>query len=142
MATKYNIQYPDKFRENIRKEIGKLIDSTDSTLNSNIEISIYNYAIDESTKRNIVKKWTNPSFVTLYIDRLRSIYMNLKSNPDLVEQIKTKEIDPTQVGFLTHYEMNPKKWKDVIEMKKKRDASLLNTNVEASTDMYLSLIHI
>ncbi len=132
----YNIQDPEKFRENVQMYMGKLIESTDIKVYGNIEKSVYNYAIQESTKQNIVKKWTNPSFVTIYMDRLRSIYMNLKSNPDLVEQIKSGEIDPCQVAFLTHYEMNPKKWKDVMEIKKKRDASKLNTNIEASTDMY------
>ena len=87
MSNTYNIQDPEKFRENVQTQMGKLIESTDIKIHGNIEKSVYNYAIQESTKLNIVKKWTNPSFVTIYMDRLRSIYMNLKSNKDLIEQV-------------------------------------------------------
>ena len=42
----------------------------------NIEKGIYNYAIQEATKKHIVKKWENQSFVHLYMDKLRSVYIN------------------------------------------------------------------
>ena len=61
----YNIHNPEKFRENVQDQIRKLIQSKDIFLYGNIEKSIYNYAIQEAGKRNIVKKWSNPSFVTI-----------------------------------------------------------------------------
>ena len=136
IMSKYHIANPDQFRVNVRNEIASLIDSDDILIYGNIEKGIYNYAIQESTSKNIVKKWTNYSFVTIYVDRFRSIYMNLKKNPELRDHVKTGEIEPVQLAFMSHYEMNPKKWKDIMEIKKKRDASKLKTNVEANTDMY------
>ena len=65
------------FRDNIRKKIHGLLD-IDETDAFNLEKGIFNYAIKEATLKKIVKKWENPHFVSLYKDRLRSIYMNLK----------------------------------------------------------------
>jgi DNA-directed RNA polymerase subunit M/transcription elongation factor TFIIS len=104
-------------------------------VSGNLEKGIYNYAIQKASSKNIVKKWDNPSFVNLYIDRLRSVYMNLK-NPQFLEKIKLKEIPAEKVASMTHYEMFPSHWEESLEKKMMRDASRLNTNIQASTDMY------
>jgi transcription elongation factor S-II len=56
--------------------------------------------------------------------------------PDLLEQIKNREIKPENVAFMTHQELNPEHWKEYIERKIKRDSSKYTTNIEASTDMF------
>ena len=127
------ISNPDSFRKNIRTKIQPVLN--DETISTNLEIAIYNYAIKEANSRKIIKKWDNPHFVQLYIDRLRSIYVNLK-NMDLVEQVKTGEITPQTLAFMTHQELNPGRWSKLIEQKIKRDASKFTTNVQASTDMF------
>jgi transcription elongation factor S-II len=127
------ISNPDSFRSNIRKKIQPVLN--DETLSVNLEIAVYNYAIKEANSRKIIKKWDNPHFVQLYVDRLRSIYVNLAS-ADLVEQIKSGEITPQTLAFMTHQELNPSRWSKLIEQKIKRDASKFTTNVQASTDMF------
>jgi DNA-directed RNA polymerase subunit M/transcription elongation factor TFIIS len=137
MASHYHIPNPEKFRTNVEKQIGQLIESEDPLLYVNIEKSIYNYAIQEATRRNIVKKWTNPSFVTIYIDRFRSVFLNLKTDRGgIVHQLKTGELEPSHIAFMSHYEMHPTKWNDIMEKKRQRDVSRLNTTIEANTDMY------
>jgi transcription elongation factor S-II len=37
---------------------------------------------------------------------------------------------------MTHQEMKPERWAELIAKKIKRDASRFDTNIEASTDMY------
>jgi transcription elongation factor S-II len=69
------------------------------------------------------------------MDRLRSIFINLK-NDNLIHNIKTGEITPQSIAFMTHQEMNPIRWKQLIENKMKRDENKYNTNLEASTDMF------
>jgi transcription elongation factor S-II len=130
----YKIQSPEKFRDNIRKKIATLL-SADETVSINVEKGIFNYTIKEATTRKIVKKWENHLFVQLYMDRLRSIYMNLK-NPELLQQIKQHEVAPQSVAFMTHQEFNPSQWKLLIEQKIKRDASKFTNNIQASTDMF------
>ena len=127
------ITNPETFRQNIHVKIKDIIEDEKSAIN--LEKGIYNYSIKEASIRKIIKKWENPSFAQLYVDRLRSIYLNLK-NEYLLHQIKTNEISPKTLAFMTHQELNPEQWKEYIDKKIKRDASKYNMNIEASTDMF------
>ena len=129
----YKISNSDNFRNNIRTKISSIID--DENICINLEKGIFNYAIKEANSKKIIKKWDNPYFVQLYLDRLRSIYLNLK-NEDLLIQLKNKEITPQSLAFMTHQEMNPAHWRILIDKKIKRDANKYTTNIKASTDMF------
>jgi transcription elongation factor S-II len=128
-----SISNPDIFRENIKNKLSKIIE--DDTIATNVEKSIFNFTINESKLKKLVRKWESKEFVALYMDRLRSIYINLK-NPNFLAQIKNKEITPQQLSKMTHQEFNPEHWKELIERKIKRDSSKYVMNIEASTDMY------
>jgi transcription elongation factor S-II len=107
----------------------------EDTLAINLEKGIFNYAIKEANNKKIVKKWENKAFAQIYVDKLRTIYMNLK-NPELLQNIRNGEIAPQSIAFMTHQELNPQRWKILIEQKIKRDASKFTTNIQASTDMF------
>ena len=130
-----SIPNPEVFRVNIRQKLSLILSTDDDMVSGNLEKGIYNYAIYKASSKNIVKKWDNPSFINLYIDRLRSVYMNLK-NGEFLEKVKSKEIPAETVASMTHYEMFPSHWEESLEKKMMRDASRLNTNIQASTDMY------
>ncbi len=123
------------FRENIRVKLQDIFCITDDSISVNLEKGVFNYALHEAGRKKIVKKWENPQFVTIYIDRLRSVYMNLK-NETLLLQVQSGEIDSKMVGSMTHQDFNPEKWRLMIEKKMKRDASKYNDNIQASTNMY------
>lgn len=127
------ITNPETFRKNIRQKIQEIIEDEKNAIN--LEKGIYNYSIKEASARKIIKKWENPYFAQLYVDRLRSIYINLK-NEFLLHQIKNNEISVKNLAFMTHQELNPSQWKEYIDKKIKRDASKYNMNIEASTDMF------
>ena len=129
----HKISNPESFRNNIRNKIIEILENEKHSIN--LEKGIFNYAIKEATNRKIIKKWENPYFVQIYIDRIRSIYLNLK-NPELLTMVKNNEITPQALAFMTHQEMNHEHWRGRIERKIKRDASKFNTNVQASTDMF------
>ena len=129
------INSPDSFRENIRAKLNQIINSSDNTITINLEKGVFNYAIKEANNRKIVKKWENRAFAQIYTDKLRAVYMNLK-NPDLLQQIKNADISAQSVAFMTHQELNPERWKTLIDQKIKRDASKFTTNIQASTDMF------
>ena len=129
----YAITNSEDFRKNIRSKLS--INIEDPTISTNLEIGIYNYSIKEANSKKIIKKWDNPYFTQLYLDKLRSIYINLK-NPELLQQIKSKEILPQTVAFMTHQELNPEHWRTLIEQKIKRDANKFTSNIQASTDMF------
>ena len=129
------INSPDVFRNNIRSKLNQILNCSDNTITINLEKGIFNYAIKEANNRKIVKKWENRAFSQIYTDKLRSVYMNLK-NPDLLQQIKNAEISAQSIAFMTHQELNPERWKLLIDQKIKRDASKFTTNIQASTDMF------
>jgi DNA-directed RNA polymerase subunit M/transcription elongation factor TFIIS len=129
----YKIQNPESFRDRVREKFTPIIG--DDTKSTNLEKGIYNFAIKEANLRKIIKKWENPFFAQLYVDRLRAIMINLK-NEDLVKQLQSGDITPQGLAFMTHQEMNPEHWAGMMEQKMKRDANRFNTNVQASTDMF------
>jgi len=124
---------PAVFRKNICDKLTPLLG--DDVKSINLEKAIFNYVLKECVSLKIIKKWDNQNFVQLYLDRLRSIYINLK-NPELLSQLQSGEITPQTLAFMTHQEMNKERWKDLIEKKMKRDVSKFTTNTQASTDMF------
>ena len=131
--TSRKIANPEQFRLNIRGKLNIILENEKHSCN--LEKGIFNYALKEATNRKVVKKWDNQYFVQIYLDRLRSIYLNLK-NPEILEQIKSEAIQAHIVAFMTHQEMRPDKWKELIEEKAKKDKNKFETNVEASTDTF------
>lgn len=101
----------------------------------NLEKGIYNYSIKIATEKNIVKKWENQYFVQIYIDRLRSIYMNINSDY-LREKVKIGDIKIHEIAFLSHQDMHPERWNKLLEAKKIRDEYKYAPRIEASTDNF------
>jgi transcription elongation factor S-II len=64
------------------------------------------------------------------------LFANL-DNQELISLAKQEELTPKILAFMTHQEMNPAHWKDMIEQKMRRDAVKFSTNVEAMTDMFV-----
>ena len=62
------------------------------------------------------------------MDRLRTIWNNLK-NVELLASLKNEELSPKTLAFMTHQEMDPEHWKEMIEQKIKRDANKYSTNM-------------
>lgn len=131
----YEIKNPDVFRSNIIERLTAILKMPDDKCATNVERGVYNFALKEADMHKIVKKWDNSAFVHLYVDRLRTIYMNL-NNANFLENIRSGEITPQQLAYMTHQEMNGERWKQLIEQKTKRDANKYTKKMVASTDMY------
>ena len=138
-----HIENPKTFRNNISKKFLVLLDGCEKAENrsKNIEKGIYNWSLNEATKRRVVKRWNHPMFVQMYIDRFRTIYLNLKpttyvGNNYLLEKIKDGSILSSQLSSLSHQEMSPETWDKLIQDKIKRDKSKYEINMEASTDQF------
>jgi transcription elongation factor S-II len=142
------LQNPEKFRENIRNKI--MVKLTESGLlqkiadaqkvnklvvSINMEKGVFNYAVRECSFKKLVKKWENPAFTQIYIDRLRMVFSNLSSTT-VVEGLISGDILPQAVAFMTHQEIQPEKWNPLIDKKTKRDASKCDKKIGASTAMF------
>ena len=133
------ISAPEIYRANIVEKINDIISGKSDTKKcaTNIEKSIYNYAIREATTKKTVKKWANPFFVQIYEDRLRSIYRNLQNTPSFVSRILDGDITADQLSKITHIEMAPDQWKELIDLKIKKDMNkFTSANMQASTDIF------
>tara|TARA_R110002073_G_scaffold1968_4_gene13817 strand:+ start:2526 stop:3035 length:510 start_codon:yes stop_codon:yes gene_type:complete len=119
------------FRQNIVINLKKILD--DDTICSNLEKGIFNYTLEHAGKLNVVKKWDNNYFVKIYLDRLRTIYNNLK-NEDIKNSMMDKTIKAHSLAFMSHQEMRPDKWDELIKDKQIRDDNKYEPKLEASTD--------
>jgi transcription elongation factor S-II len=128
------IKNPDEFRDNICKNLNKII--SDIKICKNIEKGLVNYSIKKANEINIVKKWDNEYFVLIYIDRLRTIMMNLENNEELLNSIINKKIKAHKISCLSHQDMQPEKWKTLIDNKKERDENLYSPKIDANTDNF------
>ncbi len=128
----HKIDNPEKFRSNIKQMLNDIL--KDEKNSNNLEKGIFNYSLKESDQNKIVKKWDNKKFVQIYINRLRSIVVNLKG--EILEHIKDGTIKPHVVAFMTHQELAPEKWAKLIEAKTKRDLIKCETNLSAATDTF------
>ena len=127
------IETPDNFRKNICTKFSEIIEDDKKSIN--LEKGVYNWTVKEATTRKVVKKWDNPYFVQIYLDRLRSIYLNLQ-NPELAKHINEGVVKASMVAFMTHQEMKPEKWDDLIQAKIKRDKNKYEVRLEAATDTF------
>jgi transcription elongation factor S-II len=127
------VQNPDNFRKNVIQKFETMLDSEKKA--TNLEKGVYNYAIKEANTRKVVKKWDNPFFCQIYLDRLRSIHFNL-GKEDLLNNVKDCTISPKTLAFMTHQEMDMNKWDSLIQQKIKRDKTKYDTQAEAMTDTF------
>jgi DNA-directed RNA polymerase subunit M/transcription elongation factor TFIIS len=129
---------PIMFRQNITKVLtDKMNDKFGYNKNAkyiqNVEIGIYNYAIINSKKQQILCRWDNSYFVLIYLNKLYSILSNLK-----IEEIKNNiienEIDASEIAFMTPQSLNPVKWKHMVNRKKRKDKNQCEANLEAACE--------
>jgi len=131
------ISNPDLFRANVRANVLMGIIQNEEN-SANLEKGVFNWALKEASFRKVVKKWDNRYFVEIYKSHLRSVYINLKNNPNLVASIGSdaEQIKPHEVAFMTHQEMMPERWTAMLEKKKKEDANRYECNIQAATDTF------
>jgi len=129
----------DTFRTNVKKKLNKIIRRKKFSLN--LEKGIFNYTIQTARLRNVVRKWDNKAFVMIYVDKFKSILLNLNAkstvkNKELLKRLKNKEFKAHELAFMTHQELYPEKWKYLIDKKIKRDKSEGVVDLSAATDEF------
>ena len=129
------ITEPSAFRQAVRETLMKpLGGGVRDTLN--LERGIFNAALAEAAARSVVKRWDSAAFVRVYTDRLRSVRRSL-DDPGLVQRIRSQELRPHKVAFMTHQELRPEKWAVLLAAKKARDACMYEPQLDANTDNFV-----
>lgn len=125
----------------------KIVDMLKSNSNlsdvecKDMEIGIYNWCIHFADANKIIKNWKNPVFVNMYIEKSRSMIVNINkdsyiNNMRLLNRINEKEFLPHELAFMRPENVFPEKWKDTIDNHmKKYEYAYENKNV-AVTDQF------
>jgi transcription elongation factor S-II len=128
------INNPDSFRENVILKLTTIIG--DNKISENLEKGIYNYTLKECEEKNLLKKWSNESFVLIYIEKLRTLIINLKDS-NLLNNLLSKQVKAHEFVYMSHQELRPELWKSLIEEKKIKDENMYAPKIEASTDNFI-----
>jgi transcription elongation factor S-II len=126
------IKDPKSFRGNIVGKLTPLVPTANFALN--LEKGIFNATITEASRRNVIKKWENVYFSQLYIDKLRSVFNNIKTSKHLNALIKEESIKPHEVAFMTHQEMKPEKWEKMIREKQEKEKNKYDVKQKTSSE--------
>tara|TARA_B100000401_G_C52782670_1_gene709091 strand:+ start:444 stop:953 length:510 start_codon:yes stop_codon:yes gene_type:complete len=124
---------PETFRSKIIENLNAIIKN--EKISINVEKSVFNSSLDQAKTQKVIKKWDNKYFVDIYVLILKKVFINLK-NEDTLNRLRSKKIRSSDFGGMTHIEMCPEIWEDLIEKKKKRDENKFNGNITATTDNF------
>jgi len=126
-----------------RKDIVNIFENLlkDAKMSERIEESIFKNVLKLAKQRRVLRKWDNPIFFKMYINKTRSIYTNLKQdsyvkNVKLAQNIKNKKFDIDNIGNMTYQELYPEHWKKLLDDKFKREKVMYEEKEEAMTDMF------
>lgn len=138
MSAKYSNKDDNK-RNMMVKYLNKAIN--DINVSRKVEKGIYNYVIKVSKEKNIRRSWENILFTNLYKSKILSIYSNIDTNSyiqnnQLLKNIKNGSIDPEKVGSLSVYDIFPDNWKELLNIKSKRDKIKYELKPEAMTNLF------
>ena len=111
-------------------------------LTRNIELSIYNFSVDHSLYKSIVPSWTNNLFVTLYLNKGKSLYLNLNKdsyvkNDNFLKRLENKELCVERIAYLNPQEVMPKNWQSLIEEDKNKEEIINRCKNEAATKRFV-----
>lgn len=134
-----NSNINDTFRNKIVEKFDDLIN--DKCKSRNVEKSIYNYIIKLSKNKNIDRSWNNDIFRNLYLSKVRSIYSNLKrdsyiQNKNFLTFVINDKIDIKNIANMSIYDIFPENWKEILELKSKKDKLKYELKPEAMTDAF------
>ena len=149
-----NVPNPIIFRERVRERLVVCFTTTiDARYNSclfsleekkqasiNLEIGIFNFAVKTCKKEQIIRHWSNPLFVLVYTDRLRSIFFNLQQSTFLTDFLFLTHTDTTslhiraqEVAAFTHQQLNPEIWTKLIAEKEERNLNKFEKEMKPTT---------
>ena len=94
-----------------RKEVISKLLKLYSTNAEVMEQSIYDFALNSSNTHNV-----SYLLEDIYSNKIENIISLLVNNEYLIEGVKNKTIDPSQIGYMSYTELNPNKFKLISHM--------------------------
>ena len=129
-----SLENPVLFRSAVVSKLGPRFE-IDADVAADLEKGVFNAALKRCTEQGIVKRWDNPRFARVYVDRLRTVFRAL-SNAGVLESVTQGTRAPHEIAFLSHQELAPERWDALLEAKRARDACLYEPQIDANTDNF------
>ena len=112
----------NKIRENYKNLLAEKTKLSQIELDD-LEIGVFNSALDYAVENKIQLSWQCQQFVEIYTNIARCIYSNLVSNTyinnkNLYSRLKKKEFMPHELAYMKREELFPEKWHLIIEKEK------------------------
>ena len=106
-----------------------------------IEMGIFNATIKYCYDKIILPSWANQEFINIYINKVMTIYSNLKpdtylKNKNLINKIKDNKIKPEELPFLDSFQLFPERWQDLIDENIKREQILIKAHMQSATEQF------
>lgn len=104
-----------------------------------IEKAVYNTSIQESRNKGIERNWESVSFRNVYVKNSLRVIRNLtntNNSEKLIQKIKFCIILPQDLVKLSHEELYPEIWEDILLKNKKKMDILQNNSVQKGTSMF------
>jgi len=106
-----------------------------------LEIGIFNWSIDYATNNKIMCSWKDDRFVSIYKNKSRSVLANLDpesylNNQRLLTRLLEREFKPHDIPYMKPENVYPDKWESILDLKMKREQSLLTSKQVAKTDLF------
>jgi DNA-directed RNA polymerase subunit M/transcription elongation factor TFIIS len=104
-----------------------------------LEIGVYNFAIDYARENNIVCSWSFELFREVYNTKARSLYANLSKtsyvgNTQLIERLNDNVFKPHEIAMMTPDMLYPEKWKNIIDQELMRNKASYEITEVSMTD--------
>lgn len=93
-----------------------------------IENAIYDYMLNQNEKDLRARR--------IYCTKMLSIYQNLKNTKSFMKRLKSEEITPEQMPYMTPQKVAPEVWKDCITRREHEEKLIETTRGAIITTMY------
>lgn len=125
----------------IRKRICMtLMKSTnmDEALCSEIELGIYNWSIRFAKQHNIVRNWSDATFMSCYVRKAMSVKVNLDpvDNPRILSRLEAGEFKHRDIAFMKPENIKPERWQQHVEALMLREQKALRSQLVAKTNRF------
>jgi len=104
-----------------------------------IEKSIYNATIKHCKKYNYERTWDSRMLVQTYIRNSLKVIRNLTTNKNaqlIMKKLKLKQWEPESIILMSHEELYPELWEEIILNNKKKMDLLTPSKPEKGTSMF------
>lgn len=118
---------PHSFRARLRQSLQEKKELTAMEA-EHLEADVYTKASRRAARASVAESWDDRAFVTLYLDVLRSAYRNLDS--------RQSGCDLKGFALLSHQEMQPARWEEMLRAKEERDKTRYAPTMTANTDNF------